>query len=605
VVPPPTSFYTNNNTQMKRQRPSQSRAGRGGQRREVLSEDDYDATLSSIIQRDYFPESNALLHQNVLLDKRLNGDAIGAVEVRRAVRRLREQELEAETQRLEDDNDLVSVGDNNSNGTIVVADKASATTNSSRIRKRARPLGEETVTGFHARVTNEDDYEFESTQQESIEKNRKRLHGVFNDCQPGNARPEVKLQIEDELASDEFTAESNQLPASEWRSHSQTNNAFFFSPDGASLMPVDNDKEICDGDNTKNLAIENESSSDTASGLMLPPSRQQTQNMIVRRQGDPSSAATTKPPAKHELVEYIPKNVLEEKMIDPSQTRFPQSDDGRSIIPGYYNHQNSSSGGGGIVNLSSSSHGTDISDTDESMSVTDASQYGTDLDAPLRSIEEERKSRDRHIGKGYTGNIKKIKKDNKSNDPNYRPFVPMTPLNHPGTTASSSTSLKDGGLDHSSSARSTFTLSEESQREQAARHAEEELSRRARRAKQASSSSSSSRRKRKELDDMSIASSSTVYSSKQKPQSLTPAAMALLGKAASSKVRGRDEFSRSLRRSYTPKLSSSASSRSVTSSSVMSSSRQRSSSTSRPSHGSSKRDHAFNATPLTSRNGSK
>ena len=57
-----------------------------GQRRLVLSEEDYTSKLSLIVARDYFPEISRLERENSLLDCRLAGDAIGAVAVRRATR---------------------------------------------------------------------------------------------------------------------------------------------------------------------------------------------------------------------------------------------------------------------------------------------------------------------------------------------------------------------------------------------------------------------------------------------------------------------------------------------------------------------------------------
>ena len=74
------------------------------QRRKVLSEEEYTATLSSILQRDYFPEIPQLERQAAILERRAQGDIAGAVAVRRAARRLKQHEetiasLEEEAER--------------------------------------------------------------------------------------------------------------------------------------------------------------------------------------------------------------------------------------------------------------------------------------------------------------------------------------------------------------------------------------------------------------------------------------------------------------------------------------------------------------------------
>ena len=68
-------------------RQAPSKKTEGGQRRLVLSEEDYTDKLSKIIQRDFFPDVSNLERQNALLDCRLRGDAVGAVAVRRAARK--------------------------------------------------------------------------------------------------------------------------------------------------------------------------------------------------------------------------------------------------------------------------------------------------------------------------------------------------------------------------------------------------------------------------------------------------------------------------------------------------------------------------------------
>jgi protein DGCR14 len=111
------------------------RTSKRGQRRQVLSEDEYTSTLSSIVQRDFFPDLPALEKQAAVLDRREAKDFKGAVAVRRAARRLVEHEESLKEQEEHDEHDLDP---------------------HYSVRKTARPLHRESVSGFHARVTSED-----------------------------------------------------------------------------------------------------------------------------------------------------------------------------------------------------------------------------------------------------------------------------------------------------------------------------------------------------------------------------------------------------------------------------------------------------------------
>jgi hypothetical protein len=178
-------------------------------------------------------------------------------------------------------------------------------------------------------------------------------------------------------------------------------------------------------------------------------------------------------------------------------------------------------------------------------SATDAS---TDLDAPLRPFEHERRKRQRQ------------------NERTQQSYVAMTPLIVPGAAGNESPITTWGTVDSTpmvlsgrevGEKSSSFSVPAENERERAARKAESELVRRAKRAKSSSKST------------------------KEKKLALTPAAMALFEKTKRTPSRPRDAFASSLRSSYTPK--------------------SRSSSRTHSTSGRRTQDSAFNATPLASK----
>jgi protein DGCR14 len=406
----------------ERSRPSSGHSG--GQRRQVLSEEEYTATLSSIVQRDYFPDLPNLERQSALLERRAQGDMAGAVAVRRATRRLADNEEALAALEADDEHDL------------------DETTN---VRKRARPLHQEGLTGFHSRVTNEDNEEFDSNQKTELVENRERLEKLF--------RPqEDSLPLLTNMASDQFDAESNRISASEWNKP-KVRSALFFPP----TPLIHNANHEAGADPTTLFAHRSARDNDQPSSnpqvaftTMPPPANKpnNTNSLSLSKTG----AAIP----KHALVEYVPKHVLEKK-IEPSQTRFPDK-----IVP--------------LSNRSlvhAAAEGDDDSETDES--VTDAS---TDLDeTPLRSIQQERQSRQR-----------KLDRDQKT-------YVAMTPLLVPGAgsqspittwgTIDSTPVVLSGQQCNNTEEESTsaFSLSTENDRDRAARKAEKELARRSKRVK--------------------------------------------------------------------------------------------------------------------------
>ena len=453
------------------------------QRRAVLTEDKYTSTLSMIIQRDYFPSLTDLQCKSALLERRLNNDIAGAVAIRRAARKLMNHEEALAEEEAKDEQDLNTAG----------------------IRKRARPLHQESLTGFHARATNEDDHDFHSQQKLEIQANRERLDTLFR------PKEEIRMIEMSESASDQFEAESNQpttiIP--------EVRNPLFFPP-----TPLIAGVKGESAGEIELLTNGFQGQSGKEQGIVMPPPRSKK----------PANKLSNNA-SKHALVEYIPKHSLEKK-IEPSQTRFPTK-----ILPSQSQRA--------LLDFSTQQQ---QSDTDEWN--TDAS---TDLDAPLRTLEEERCRRAR-----------KTAKDRQS-------YVAMTPLLVPGTGNNSpimtwgtidSTPLVLSGIqkpeETEEKSHASFSIAAENDRERAARKAEKELERRSKRAK------TKTNRKRDKQSG-----------------SLTPSAMALLEKHKRTPSRQRDAFASALRTSYTPK------SRSLH---ERVSSRKR-----RPS------DNAFNVTPLASR----
>ena len=489
-----------------------------GQRRLVLTEEDYTSKLSSIVARDYYPDVSKLQRENALLDRRLEGDAAGAIAVRRASRRLIETQEVAAAQRERDDFELVELR----------ADTKSA---KRLVRKRPRPLAEETITGFVARATNEDDDEFDSNLRQDLKAKRKMVAGLYGsqkitDCKKSSEKIYNRLL---EMASDDFAPESNTI---EWKKPNMRN-TLFFNP-----TPMNTPSHLI-GNATlgQNLLKDSVTSSHSSKDgrLMPPPSKQQTTEIISMKFNEKNNCAFK---SKSELVEYVPKHMLEKK-IEPSATRFPSEES--SFVPSIGCNMN------GIMTEEIDSD----SDTDCVSYTTGAS---TDLDVPLKPVEEER-----HL----------FQSTERSGQ---RSYVTMAPQNIPGA-------VNTWGKNHDklevasrpdnpkeSSSLSMFRMSSKTKRECAASRAELVLTRRA---KLLSSSKSNKRRSNVKLGRSS---------------SLSPAAISLLQKTKSTRPKSEGAFVSALRTSYTPRLNPPSSSSSSLSHSRKGSKVRR-------------RDHVYNGTP--------
>ena len=161
--------------------PTSRGANNGGRKqkqpRQILKEEEYQQTLSQIVQRDYYPALPSLHRDMAVLERRGTGDVSGAVAVRRAYRRVaEEEEKESEAERQEDER---------------------ARTQSGGTRKRPRPLERESVTGFHDRATSEDNEEFDRvTRREEDERiDRMRALSMQGREREGCSRSRLILHI--------------------------------------------------------------------------------------------------------------------------------------------------------------------------------------------------------------------------------------------------------------------------------------------------------------------------------------------------------------------------------------------------------------------------
>ena len=291
------------------------------QRRQVLPEDEFTSTLSSIIQRDYFPDLAELQRKAAVLSRRDVGDFAGALAVRRAARSLQLHEEALAHQE----------GDGE---TYVLSDGT---------RQNARPLHRETLTGFHARVTSEDNHEFEQTQHRKVRENRERVNEVFGLKPPALTDGREVGGITPLLASDQFYRKQERIVPQKSNSFG---NSFFFTPDHANLYQ----EEI---PYASPLLLHKGPLKDGNKGIqfMPPPA--------------PKQKAGAGHIPKQEMVEFIPKQTLE-KRIEPSRTRFLTA----IVVPQGFDR-----------------NGNDSSTTDYS---TDAS---TDLDSFTAPLHLDRKAR--------------------------------------------------------------------------------------------------------------------------------------------------------------------------------------------------------------------
>jgi Nuclear protein Es2 len=433
------------------------------QPRAVLPEEEYHRNLSEVIQRQYFPDLVDLQAQASVQRKLEAGDVVWAESVRRAAGLLKYHDALVQQAELEEEE-----GDGRENDGAGIG---------ANLRSKPRPLHLETLTGFHARVTSEDNADFETAQTEEMRRNRieraKMLmltsgdHDAPNDSQPtlkplaAAAAPPQLLPGADTpliLASDAFDA-----PPSAARpkiKEARVENGFFFVPN-----TVEPSRDCNEEDSNQKL-------------LMPPPSLPLKSTQLVA-----ATASTATIP--NALVEYIPKKQLE-KRIEPANTRFPSQSHvtnlmSTSLGPAHYLRHHHLEGeaddesthysfrdGSTAAMVAGTGTGTD-SDTDIDRDSVDGSSVTSDRLHELRRQAQKRKERE------------------------WQTLVPLSP-----TTAAAGTPRGEEDANQtpatdplSSSSATSFLLPPTLPREVVAERAHELSQRRSKRAGQASVSSSS------------------------------------------------------------------------------------------------------------------
>ena len=372
--------------------PTNGGANNGGRKqkqpRQILKEEEYQQTLSQIVQRDYYPALPSLHRDMAVLERRGAGDVSGAVAVRRAYRRVAEEEEKAaEAERQEDER---------------------ARTKSGGTRKRPRPLERESVTGFHDRATSEDNEEFDRVTRREEDERIDRMRALYN-ARPGKGRLlQIKagsahhassggtasrskvLGTENPLlpASDQFDAPVERVVDA--MTKPADTNSLFFVPDHHPRHGIREDNN--DGKRKADNEIPMlEGERGNSSSLMLPPPPRNTRKgnekdptALVKR--DSSSMAVGKGNPKTDLVEYVPKprsdgndvGIRAVPTINAAMTRFPHQ--GESRLPPASGRRNANIGN---IAMTSSNQSVASSDTDAT----------TDLDATPMSLAGERAAR--------------------------------------------------------------------------------------------------------------------------------------------------------------------------------------------------------------------
>jgi hypothetical protein len=403
------------------------------QPRSILEEEEYESTLSHIVTRDYFPSLPSLRRDAEILDARSRGDMAGAVAARR---RARAMEMQEEKERMEDGEEEERA--------LMVANNCGESMDGVGLRVRPRQLKHESITGFHARVTSEDNAEFESNQ----ERERKEREAILGVVYASRADKRGRLMIEshinggDEnnedgydcdkrlcynrdwcdtpigLSSDLYDAPPQGPRITDGKSTTASNdngigrNGLFFQPRDTRLcvssderLPSSSGTFLALENDTETKTIENcgEKNSGESDNLLMPPPPTRLMSAADKTLTSCSNAKMHMASAvdrRHQLVEYLPKQSLSN--IHPPATRFPYQNESR--LP-------SSNSNLGTIITSSVSRG--IVNRNGSFSTTDASDT-TDLDEPPRQLDAERAARKR------------------ARDRENETFVAMTPLIRPG-----------------------------------------------------------------------------------------------------------------------------------------------------------------------------
>ncbi|GAX12251.1 hypothetical protein FisN_1Hu182 [Fistulifera solaris] len=254
--------------------------------RKILKEEDYQAALSDIITRDYFPEVDALKRQVDQQQQRCITDSShGKFQMQ-------------QTFRLQEDNQHASVLD---------------------VRGTELPTSRhmESLSAFHDRVTSEDNASFDQVQTEEVRRNAK-IAALCNAPARTEKRPLLTLRSSSHamsplpLASNQFDPPSHQLSISAYQRES--NNAFFFAP------------EDCRTAGRPTLAITSSSNASKSPFVqtMPPPANRgdtSTTKIVSQKQIVPSA---TRFPSR----EITPKSALSNWDLESQSDLCSSTDDG-------------------------------------------------------------------------------------------------------------------------------------------------------------------------------------------------------------------------------------------------------------------------------------
>ncbi len=366
------------------------------QPRSILAEDEYTDTLTHIVTRDYFPAIHSLRRDDAILKARSRGDIASAVTARRQFRK-EESERDREWQE-----NLKEEGQATASTTALSNHYGNKQIN---IRKRPRPIKHESVTGFHARVTSEDNAEFEMNQERERRDLEAKMGVVYSATANKTGRQMIETALSKQdgyvagnddtdnhnsllsynlgLASDKYNVSPSGIRITGGRSGSTkqgiSKNGLFFEPEHQKQSATSN------SDNLLMPPPPTRDPNPTSSTIAFQQSKDQTLTTDSH-----AYSSSSKP--LHELVEYIPKST--EPNINPPATRFPYQNESR-LLPNNTRNPN------GIRRFNSH-----LSDTSASES--------TDLDASPRSLTRERAAYQKA----------KVRKN--------ETFVAMTPLIRPG-----------------------------------------------------------------------------------------------------------------------------------------------------------------------------
>ncbi|KAL7485267.1 hypothetical protein ACHAW6_010873 [Cyclotella cf. meneghiniana] len=542
------------------------------QARKILAEEDYTSTLTHIVTRDYYPSLYSLRRDVAILEARSRGDVASAVAIRREARR---EELEREREWMEDQAEERGECASMEEALAFTGETAVANLSAGKevvlTRKRPRPLKHESITGFHTRVTSEDNAEFESNQDQENKQREIALGVIYSASADKAGRLLIESCVNDKpiksgtdnsnnrallgcetplgLASDLYNAS----PSAGLRiTTNDKKPASGIARNGLFFQPQHHGDQVNTQSQTGNLLLESSVTTPSSGGnfialtngdsavdnLLMPPPPARNSSSD---NGNKVKSLSNSHLSTYQLVEYQAKPLIPH--INPPATRFPYQVESRLLSTR------------SAICRTRNGPGID----------GDTSDATTDLDEAPPSLDVERAARREAAMREY------------------ETFVPMTPLIQPGrsnltvdgaadepimtwgTIASTPLVLGNGvavdkrnnmdaadwtltrqatsmpSVESNSGGSPAFDVVEENSREKLARRAEKKLNDRSKTYRSAGSSGfvpKSSALSTPETDDTSTASqvsSNAATASFDRAASLTPAAQALF--EATSKAR--------------------------------------------------------------------